>query len=78
MVLSTQEKSSRRTSFSSEITENFQETLCYAATFLKLVLVMDNPFYYLPNFQNDYEILQISTHPLDKYTLYLKFEMVQR
>ena len=39
---------------------------------------MDNPFYYLPNFQNDYEILQISTHPLDKYTLYLKFEMVQR
>ena len=53
MVLSTQEKSSSTAALryscpqielSSEITENFQETIHDAATFLKLVLVMNNLF----------------------------------
>ena len=34
---------------SSEITENFLETIHDAATFLKLVLVMDNLFEYSAN-----------------------------
>ena len=53
MVLSTQEKSLSTATLryscpqielSSDITENFQETIQDTATFLKLVLVLDNLF----------------------------------
>ena len=38
----------------SDITENSQETIHNAATFSKLVLVMDNLFEHLQNFQKDF------------------------
>ena len=48
MVLSTQEKSlstgKAKVQLSSEITENFQETIRNAAICLKLALVVENPF----------------------------------
>ena len=67
MVLSTQEKSPRTVTLkhsysqielSSEITENSQETILDVATFANLLLVMDNLFEHLPNFQ-DFWILQM-------------------
>ena len=63
MVFSTQEKSlwaatlrysCPEKELSSEITENFQETILDAATFSKLLLVLHNLFGYLPNFQKDF------------------------
>ena len=55
MILSTQEKSwSKATLLSSEVTENSQETIRDAATFLKSFFVMGNPFQYLLNFQIDF------------------------
>ena len=38
---------------SSEITKNSQETIQDAVVFSKLLLVMDNLFEHLPNFQKD-------------------------
>ena len=61
MILSTPGKSSGTATLSCpqielslEITENSEEAIHDAATFLKLVLVIDNLFEYLPDFQNDF------------------------
>ena len=67
MVLSTQEKSPwtvtlkhsyPQIELSSEIPKNSQETILDVATFANLLLVMDNLFEHLPNFQ-DFWILQM-------------------
>ena len=69
MVLSAQEKRSWAANLCyscpqielfSETTENSHETILDAGTFLKLLLVMDNLFENLPNFQKDFEIPQMS------------------
>ena len=68
MVFSTQEKNSwsatlrygcPQIGLSSEIIECFQETILDAATFSKLLLVMDNLFENLPNFQKYFWIPQM-------------------
>ena len=69
MALNTQENSSwaatlrynyPQIKLSSEIAKNSQETILEAATFSKLLLVMDNLFEHLPNFQKDFWIPQVS------------------
>ena len=69
MVLCTQEKSSRAATLryrcpqidlSSEITEYSQETIHDAPTCSKLLLVIDNLFEHLLNFQKDFKIPHMS------------------
>ena len=44
----------------SEITENFKDSMHGAATFPKLLLIMENLFEHLPDSQKDFKIPQMS------------------